>query len=201
MNTGSGQFGRPSMGSWVTYGIGSECDDLPRFVVLQSGPRGPRGGSVLWGSGMLPSSYQGVPLRNQGEPILNLTTPRARTPPLLARQADFAGLRFDSWFLLAAHVINSVARLANRRRTRCPHGDDRVAEGRRTSDVVHAASADRAVPGNGTVGDVQHISVKAIRACSACASIKRQRSAASPLQGDGSSVAGAEGFALPGIRT
>ena len=75
MNTGSGQFGRPSMGSWITYGIGSECDDLPGFVVLQSGPRGPRGGSVLWGSGMLPSTYQGVPLRNQGDPILNLSTP------------------------------------------------------------------------------------------------------------------------------
>ena len=75
MNTGSGQFGRPSMGSWVTYGLGSECDDLPGFVVLQSGPRGPRGGAVLWGSGFLPTTYQGVPLRNQGEPILNLSTP------------------------------------------------------------------------------------------------------------------------------
>jgi len=75
MNAGSGQFGRPSMGAWVTYGIGSECEDLPGFVVLQSGPRGPRGGAVLWGSGVLPSTYQGVPLRNQGEPILNLSTP------------------------------------------------------------------------------------------------------------------------------
>jgi len=75
MNTGTGQFGRPSMGAWLTYGLGSECKDLPGFVVLQSGPRGPRGGSVLWGSGMLPTTYQGVPLRNQGEPILNLTTP------------------------------------------------------------------------------------------------------------------------------
>ena len=79
MNTGSGQFGRPSMGAWVTYGIGSECDNLPGFVVLQSGPRGPRGGSVLWGSGMLPSTYQGVPLRNQGDPILNLSTPKSVT--------------------------------------------------------------------------------------------------------------------------
>ena len=75
MNTGTGQFGRPSIGSWVTYGLGSECDNLPGFVVLQSGPRGPRGGSVLWGSGMLPTTYQGVPLRNQGDPILNLSTP------------------------------------------------------------------------------------------------------------------------------
>ena len=77
MNTGSGIFGRPSMGSWVTYGLGSECDDLPGFVVLQSGPRGPRGGAVLWGSGVLPTTYQGVPLRNQGDPIVNLSTPQA----------------------------------------------------------------------------------------------------------------------------
>lgn len=77
MNTGTGQFGRPSIGSWLTYGLGSECKDLPGFVVLQSGPRGPRGGAVLWGSGMLPSTYQGVPLRNRGEPILNLTTPES----------------------------------------------------------------------------------------------------------------------------
>jgi uncharacterized protein (DUF1501 family) len=75
MNTGSGQFGRPSIGSWVTYGIGSESRDLPGFVVLQSGPRGPRGGAVNWGSGFLPTTYQGVPLRGQGEPILSLSNP------------------------------------------------------------------------------------------------------------------------------
>ncbi|MBL9116562.1 MAG: DUF1501 domain-containing protein [Verrucomicrobiaceae bacterium] len=76
MNTGSGLFGRPSMGAWITYGLGSECDNLPGFVVLQSGPRGPRGGAVLWGSGVLPTTYQGVPLRNQGDPIVNLSSPK-----------------------------------------------------------------------------------------------------------------------------
>jgi hypothetical protein len=75
-NTGSVQFGRPSMGSWITYGIGSESADLPGFVVLESGPRGPRGGALNWGSGFLPSAYQGVPLRSGGEPILNLSTPQ-----------------------------------------------------------------------------------------------------------------------------
>lgn len=75
MNAGTGQFGRPSMGAWVTYGLGSECDNLPGFVVLQSGRRGPRGGGMLWGSGMLPTSYQGMPLCSQGDPILNLSTP------------------------------------------------------------------------------------------------------------------------------
>lgn len=79
MNTGSGLFGRPAMGAWVTYGLGSESRDLPGFVVLQSGPRGPRGGAVLWGSGFLPSTYQGVPLRSAGDPILNLSTPSSVT--------------------------------------------------------------------------------------------------------------------------
>ncbi len=76
MNTGFQRFGRPSMGAWVTYGIGSESEDLPGFVVLHSGPRGPRGGTPLWGSGFLPSTYQGVPFLNGAEPILNLTNPK-----------------------------------------------------------------------------------------------------------------------------
>jgi hypothetical protein len=73
--TGSPQFGRPSIGAWATYGIGSLAHDLPGFVVLQSGPRGPRGGAPLYGSGFLPTTYQGVPFRSGGEPILNLTSP------------------------------------------------------------------------------------------------------------------------------
>ena len=76
MNTGTGLFGRPSMGSWVTYGLGSESQSLPGFVVLQSGPRGPRGGAVNWASGFLPTTFQGVPLRGSGDPILNLASPK-----------------------------------------------------------------------------------------------------------------------------
>lgn len=75
-NTGSFRTGRPSMGAWLTYGIGSESKDLPGFVVLQSGPRGPRGGAALWGSGFLPSAYQGVPFRSGGDPILDLSSPQ-----------------------------------------------------------------------------------------------------------------------------
>ncbi len=75
VNTGSTRFGRPSMGSWITYGIGSECTDLPGFVVLQSGPRGPRGGAALWASGFLPTAYQGIPFRSGGDPILDLSSP------------------------------------------------------------------------------------------------------------------------------
>jgi len=88
MNTGSGQFGRPSMGAWVTYGIGSESNDLPGFVVLQSGPRGPRGGAVNWASGFLPTAYQGVPLRGQGDPILNIASPKGVTPERQRRTID-----------------------------------------------------------------------------------------------------------------
>ncbi len=89
MNTGFQVPGRPSMGSWVTYGIGSESRDLPGFVVLQSGPRGPRAGNALWSAGFLPSSYQGVPFRGSGDPILNLASPAGIDAE---RQRDFVDL-------------------------------------------------------------------------------------------------------------
>jgi hypothetical protein len=79
MNTGSGQFGRPSMGAWVTYGLGSESQDLPGFVVLQSGPRGPRGGAVNWASGFLPTSYQGVPPAGSRDPMIKKNTTNGQT--------------------------------------------------------------------------------------------------------------------------
>src|SRR6478672_8944984 len=75
INTGSPQFGRPSIGAWLTYGLGSESDSLPGFVVLQSGPRGPRGGAALYSSGFLPSVYQGVPFLRGSSPILDLAPP------------------------------------------------------------------------------------------------------------------------------
>ncbi|MEX2169446.1 MAG: DUF1501 domain-containing protein [Pirellulales bacterium] len=79
INTGSPQPGRPSMGSWITYGIGSEYRNLPGFVVLQSGPRGPRAGGTLWSSGFLPTCHQGVPFRSGPVPILNLSSPPGTT--------------------------------------------------------------------------------------------------------------------------
>ncbi len=75
MNTGTPIFGRPSMGSWISYGIGNESKELPGFVVLQSGPRGPRGGALNWSSGFLPTAHQGVPFRSGGDPILNMSNP------------------------------------------------------------------------------------------------------------------------------
>ncbi len=76
MNTGSSQFGRPSMGAWVCYGLGSESQDLPGFVVFSSGKKGPSGGNSNWGSGFLPTVYQGVQFRTSGEPVLYLSNPR-----------------------------------------------------------------------------------------------------------------------------
>ena len=74
LNTGSGIPGRPSMGSWLSYGIGSEANDLPSFVVLQSGGK-VSGGASMWSSGFLPSVHQGVPFRRQGDPILHVANP------------------------------------------------------------------------------------------------------------------------------
>ncbi|MDX1985038.1 MAG: DUF1501 domain-containing protein [Bryobacteraceae bacterium] len=99
-NTGSVRTGRPCMGSWVTYGIGSESKDLPGFVVLQSGPRGPRGGAALWGSGFLPTAYQGIPFRSGGDPILDLSSPAGVTKDeqrqTLDAIADLNRLRLES---------------------------------------------------------------------------------------------------------
>jgi hypothetical protein len=76
MNTGTQQFGRPSMGAWVTYGLGNESKDLPAFVVFSSGKKGPSGGNSCWGSGFLPTVYQGVQFRGSGDPVLYLSNPR-----------------------------------------------------------------------------------------------------------------------------
>src|SRR4051812_31183379 len=74
MNTGVPMFGRPSLGSWLNYGLGSESKTLPGYVVLTAG-RGTSAGATAWTSGFLPSTYQGVLFRNQGEPVLNLNNP------------------------------------------------------------------------------------------------------------------------------
>ena len=73
-NTGFSQPGRPSIGSWVTYGLGAEARDLPAFIVMSTGS-GISGGTANWSSGFLPTVYSGVRLRNQGDPILNVANP------------------------------------------------------------------------------------------------------------------------------
>lgn len=78
MNCGVGRLGRPSIGSWVTYGLGSESENLPGYVVLSAGT-GSSGGTSNWSNGFLPSSYRGVVFRSQGEPVLNLRPPAGVT--------------------------------------------------------------------------------------------------------------------------
>ncbi len=75
MNSGFQIPGRPSLGSWLTYGLGTENKDLPGFVVLMSGQNNPDGGKACWGSGFLPTIYQGVEFRSQGEPVLFVRDP------------------------------------------------------------------------------------------------------------------------------
>lgn len=74
MNTGSQQFGRPSFGAWTLYGLGSESENLPGFVVLTSA-KGTSGGASNYGSGFLPTTYGGIPFRSAGDPMLYLSNP------------------------------------------------------------------------------------------------------------------------------
>ncbi|MBP6021993.1 DUF1501 domain-containing protein [Ferruginibacter sp.] len=76
MHSGSARLGRPSMGSWVTYGLGTENQNLPGYVVLTSGGKFPDAGKSVWGSGFLPSVYQGVQCRSEGDPVLFINDPK-----------------------------------------------------------------------------------------------------------------------------
>ena len=89
-NTGFSQPGRPSMGSWVTYGLGAETSELPAFVVMSTGS-GISGGAANWSGGFLPSVYTGVRLRNQGDPILNVSSPEGIDPRLQRDTLDLLG--------------------------------------------------------------------------------------------------------------
>lgn len=88
VNTGSPRLGNPSMGSWVTYGLGSENENLPGFVVLLSGGKTPDAGKSLWGSGFLPGVYQGVQCRTTGDPVLYLSDPAGMDRSLRREMLD-----------------------------------------------------------------------------------------------------------------
>jgi hypothetical protein len=88
MNTGAMIFGRPSFGAWTVYGLGSESMDLPAFVAFSTGAKGPSGGNSCWGSGFLPTVYQGVQFRNVGDPVLYLSNPRGADETLQRDSLD-----------------------------------------------------------------------------------------------------------------
>lgn len=89
-NTGFSQPGRPSLGSWVTYGLGAEASDLPAFVVMSTGA-GISGGAANWSSGFLPTVYSGCRLRNQGDPILDVSSPAGIDSRLQRDSLDLIG--------------------------------------------------------------------------------------------------------------
>ena len=88
LHTGAPRQGRPSMGSWLTYGLGTENQQLPGFVVLVSGGKTPDGGSSLWGSAFLPTVYQGVQCRSKGDPVLFVSNPEGMDAGLRRRSMD-----------------------------------------------------------------------------------------------------------------
>ena len=88
VHTGDPRIGRPSIGAWATWGLGTVNDDLPGFIVLMSGGRQPRAGKALWSAGMLPSVYQGVQCRSKGQPVLNVENPRGVTAEIRRDELD-----------------------------------------------------------------------------------------------------------------
>ncbi len=88
VHTGNPRLGYPSLGSWVVYGLGSENQNLPGFIVLISGGNTPDGGKQLWGTGFLPSVYQGVQCRSHGEPVLYLNSPKDVSTPKRRNMLD-----------------------------------------------------------------------------------------------------------------
>jgi hypothetical protein len=88
--TGSPRLGRPSMGSWMSYGLGRENENLPAFVVLVSGGQTPSAGKSAWGSGFLPTLHQGVQCRTSGDPVLYVND-----PPGMSREGRVALCRRD----------------------------------------------------------------------------------------------------------
>lgn len=89
-HTGSMIPGRPSLGAWLVYGLGSESKNLPAFVAMTSGPRGPRNANDIWGSGFLPTNYQGVPFLNAKSPIFYLNSPAGVTKERQEREIEAA---------------------------------------------------------------------------------------------------------------
>lgn len=138
MNTGSPIFGTPSVGSWLNYGLGSESDRLPGYVVLTSG-RGTSGGTSNWSSGFLPTTYQGVLFRNQGDPVLNLSNPagmsRAMQETTIAAIADLNRQRHQ--VVRDAEINSRIAayELAFRMQAAAPELIDLSSESQQTRDL------------------------------------------------------------------
>lgn len=145
LSTGVPRFGRPSLGSWLTYGLGSESENLPGYVVLTAG-RGSSGGVSNWTSGFLPSSHQGVVFRSEGEPVLNLNNPPGVTNEMqqsgLETISQLNALRYQR---LRDEEINSriaAYELAFRMQKRAPELIDLSGESKATLDAYGVKRAE-----------------------------------------------------------
>lgn len=143
-NTGFSQPGRPSMGSWVLYGLGSEAKDLPSFVVMSTGS-GISGGAANWSSGFLPSTYTGVRFRNQGDPILNVRRPEGVDEQLQRESLDAIGSlnrrRFDTIKDPEIETRISNYEMAFRLQSSAPDLMDLTKESKKTLDMYGADPA------------------------------------------------------------
>jgi hypothetical protein len=155
MNTGVSTFGRPSMGSWLAYGLGSVSRNLPGYVVLTSG-RGTSGGTSNWSSGFLPSTYQGVVFRNKGEPILNLTNPKGLSAAMQAKTIGaLRDLNKERYAVLRDPEINSriaAYELAFRMQSAAPELIDLKKETKALRDEYGLDRPDAVIKGGGASG-------------------------------------------------
>jgi hypothetical protein len=155
MNTGVPNFGRPSVGSWLNYGLGSASENLPGYVVLTAG-RGTSGGASNWSSGFLPSNYQGVLFRNQGEPVLNLNNPDGLTGAMQEETIEaLRDLNRVRRRTIGDPEINSriaAYELAFRMQSAAPELIDLKGENRRTLDAYGVDRVDPSKGGRGGVG-------------------------------------------------
>ncbi len=144
-NTGFQLPGRPSMGSWLSYGLGSEANDLPSFVVLKSGDS-LSGGAAMWSSGFLPGSHQGVPFRSSGDPILHVANPKGYDDRAQRDSIDLIrSLNQQRWGVVADPEIEtriSAYEMAFRMQSRAPELMDLGSETKQTLDLYGAEPGD-----------------------------------------------------------
>lgn len=159
MNCGVPLFGRPSMGAWLTYGLGSESKNLPGYVVLTAG-RGTSGGASNWSSGFLPTTYQGVLFRNQGEPVLNLNNPSGLAGEMQGKTIEaLRDLNRERHQQLGDPEINSriaAYELAFRMQSAAPELIDLSGESRKTLDTYGVGRPDSGKGGRGGGNGVYH---------------------------------------------
>lgn len=159
MNTGVPTFGRPSMGSWLTYGLGSESKDLPGYVVLTAG-RGTSGGASNWSSGFLPTTYQGVLFRNQGDPVLNLGNPPGLSGAMQQKTVEaLRDLNAERHAQLGDPEIQSriaAYELAFRMQSAAPELIDLSGETKETLDLYGVGRDDNGKGGRGGGRGVYH---------------------------------------------